>query len=113
MRELKMAINKKINIGELITNTFKEMNLEEYYMREFKGQKAIIYFFVYETSYKTFKQVKYFSRLPGEIIVTTSVVAKVSDNITEVSFVLSTDEDVQIPNHLSMVLLEHGFEVVK
>lgn len=113
MRELKLGINKKVNIGELITNTFKSMNLKEYYMREFKGEKATIYFFVYETSYKTFKQVKFFSRLPGEIIVTTSVVAKVTQTSTEVSFVLSTDEDAQIPNHLCIVLLENGFEIIK
>ncbi len=113
MRELKLSINKKVDISGIVTKTFKEMNLSEYYMREFKGSKATIYFFVYEVTYKTFNQVKYFSRSPGEIIVTTSLVAKVSPNQTKVSFVLSTDDDFQIPNHLSVVLLDYGFEVVK
>jgi hypothetical protein len=113
MRELKLSINKKVDISEIIKNTFREMNLSEYYMREFKGSKATIYFFVYEVTYKTFNQVKYFSRSPGEIIVSTSLVAKVSPNQTKVSFVLSTDDDFQIPNHLSVVLLDYGFEVVK
>ena len=113
MRELKVTINKKVNIRELITNIFKEMNLKEYYMREFKNEESTVYFFVYELSFTTYKQVNFFSRLPGKIIVTTSVVAEVNQTSTNVSFVLSTDDDAKIPNHLCIVLLEHGFKIVK
>ena len=31
----------------------------------------------------------------------------------KVSFALSTDDDAKIPNHLCIVLLEHGFKIVK
>ncbi len=113
MRELKLSINKKVDISEIIKNTFREMNLSEYYMREFRGSKATVYFFVYEVNYKTLKQVKFFSRAPGEIIVTTSVVVRLSQTSTDVSLVLSTDDDFQIPNHLVTVLLDHGFEKVE
>ena len=68
---------------------------------------------MYELSFTTYKQVKYFSRSPGKIIVTTSVVAEVNQTSTNVSFVLSTDDDAKIPNHLCIVLLEHGFKIVK
>ena len=40
MRELKVTINKKVKIRELITNTFKEMNL-----KEFKNEESTVYFF--------------------------------------------------------------------
>jgi hypothetical protein len=113
MRELKVTINKKVNIRELITNTFKEMNLKEYYMKEFKNEESTVYFFVYELSFPSYKQVKFFSRAPGEIIVTTSVVAEVNQTSTNVSFILSTDDEAKIPNHLCIVLLEHGFKIVK
>ncbi|MBR6072232.1 MAG: hypothetical protein IKP77_05290 [Acholeplasmatales bacterium] len=113
MKEVKLSINRKINISELIINKFKEIKLKEYYMREFRKENETIYFFVYEHSYKTFKQVSYFMRRPGEIIVTTSIVAKVTNEETEVSFVISTDEDEQIPNYLLVSLLERGFKIVE
>ena len=93
------------------------MNLKEYYMKEFKNEESTVYFFVYELIFPDYKQfkIKRFSRIrsDGEIIVTTSVVAEVNQTSTNVSFVLSTDDDATIPNHLCIVLLENGFKIVK
>ena len=111
MREIKLSLNKKIDIKKLIVDRFKEMKLSEYYMREFMSETTTTYFFVYELTYTTFKQVTFFNRFPGKIIVTTSIVAEVKDNFTKVSLVLSTDENDNIPNSMLMYLTSNGFKI--
>ena len=113
MREVKLIKREKVNILDLITNKFKEMNLTQYYMKKFRREKETTYFFVYETSYTTLKQVKFFSRLPGKIIVSTSIVATVRPTDTVVSFVISTDDDVMTPNAVILTLFDNGFKKVE
>lgn len=113
MREIKLILNKRIDIKKLIVDRFNEMNLSEYYLREFKSEKAKVYFFVYEWSYSTFKQVSFFSRRPGEIIVSTSILAKVEEQSTKVSLVLSTDDADDIPNSMLVYITSHGFSIYK
>ena len=113
MREVKLKINKRTDIKKIITDKFKEMHLSEYYMRVFNSETATTYFFVYELIYTTYKQVSFFMRCPGKIVVSTSIVAKVTDNSTEVSLVLSTDDNDNIPNSMIVYLKDQGFKIEK
>lgn len=112
MREIKLAINKKVDIEKIITDKFHDMKLPEYYMRKLKKEDETTYFFVYELAYETYKQVTFFMRFPGKIIVSTSILATVRKFDTVVSIVISTDDDERIPNPLLVTLVENGFKII-
>ena len=110
MKEIKLVINKKVNISELIINKFREIGLKEYYMREFKEEGQDVYFFVYELQVKG-KYVTPVLKRDAKINVMTTIVATVKKDKTEVSFVVNETEKM----YYSVVfpLMDYGFKVIE
>ena len=112
MREVRLKADKVVNIDKIITEEFINMQTKDYYRKVINTPEKKVYVYVYEYAYKTFEQVKYFSRMPGTIIVTTTILASVKKDSTVVAFILSDDDDFAIKSSMILALQSYGFYIV-
>ena len=106
MRDIVLVNDKKVDIRNIFIEYLRANNIEEFYEKKLKGKLTTVYVFSYETSYY---KVLYGNKTPINIIVTTTVIATVKENKTEISIVLSSDDKNDIRTSLVLYLRDYGF----
>ena len=106
MRDIVLINDKKVDIRKIFLEYLRANNIEEFYEKKLNGKLTTVYVFSYETSYY---KVLYGNKTPIKIIVTTTVIATVKENKTEISIVLGSDDKNEIRTSLFLYLRDYGF----
>ena len=106
MREIKLKTNKKLDIRSLFRTYLANNKVEEYYEKKFVEANKTIYVFAYETSYT---KLTYGNKTPIRIIVTTTLITTIYDNLTELSIVESSDTKEAYSNSIFLYFKDLGF----
>ena len=107
MREIKLKIDKKVDIEKIIKDYFKEINSNKFYERKVKVEGNTLYIFVYEYNYYKYNPLE-----PGTNVTTTNtIICTAKPDSTSVAIVLASDDKNDGGNHLSLKLRDLGFYI--
>ena len=106
MRDIVLVNDKKVDIRNIFIEYLRANNIEEFYEKKLKGKLTTVYVFSFETSYS---KALYGNKTPIQIFATTTVIATIKDNTTEVSLVLGSDDKNDVRTSLFLYLRDRGF----
>ena len=108
MREIKLKIDKKLDIETIIKDYLKEININEFYERKLKSEGRMVYVFVYEYSYTKYYPLNKYNNA-DYVTTTNTVIASSRPDSTGVAIVLASDDKNEGCNRLSLRLRDYGF----
>ena len=107
MREIKLKIDKRLDVRQSFRTFLMNNKVEEYYEKKFVEGSQTLYVFSYETS---FIKAIWGNKTPVRIFVTTTLIASINDNLTELSIVESSDIKNDSINPLVLYFKDLGFK---